>query len=215
MNEDRPAWLDALLEASRQGDRAEFDRQFVHCQKLILRSVEKQMSRRLRGRITPEDVAQEVQLKVAGDAAGKSFENLHAFRGWIDEIARNCLFDQERREFGLKRGTDPLSLEKTTPGGGSTDGWLRDAIPGPHPTPSKEVSKKEEIDGIPALLEKIPRDLREILRMAHFERLTHAQIASRTDMTPEAVRKAIARAYEACRKAAGPGKRPPGGISGT
>ncbi len=215
MEEERPSWFEAWLDASRRGDRAEFDRLFVHCQAIIRRSVEKRISQRLRKRVPPEDVAQEIQMTVYGEAPKARFENPRAFRGWVDELVHNRLVDHERKEFGLKRGTDPRSLEKTMPGGGSAPGWLRDAIPGPQPTPSKEVAKREEIDGIPALLEKLSPEDREYLRMSHFEGLTQAQIAARTGKSEEAVRKAISRAYAACRKFLGPGKPFPGGIPGT
>ncbi|MGH7149276.1 MAG: RNA polymerase sigma factor [Planctomycetota bacterium] len=215
MDENRPSWFDAWLGASRRGDRAEFDRLFVHCQAMIRRSVERQMSRRLRKRVPPEDVAQEVQMVVYREMPGARFENFRAFRAWIDELVHNRLVDHERREFGPKRGADPLSLEKTLPGGENAGRWLRDALPGSRGTPSREASKKEEVDGLGALLERIPAEFREILRMAHFEGLTQAQIASRTGKSPEAVRKAISRAYEACRKALGQGKGPSGGTSGT
>ncbi|HKB16906.1 MAG TPA: sigma-70 family RNA polymerase sigma factor [Planctomycetota bacterium] len=215
MPEDRSSWFDAWLDAGRRGDQAEYDRLFVHSQGMIRRSVEKQMSRRLRKRVSPEDVAQEIQMIVYREAPKARFENLRAFRGWVEELVRNRLIDHERKEFGPKRGTDPQSLEKTLPGGGSAPGWLRDAIPGSQSTPSREASKREDINGVPALLGKLPEDLREILRMAHFEGLTHAQIAARTGKSPEAVRKAISRAYEACRRLLGPGKGFPGGVSGT
>ena len=215
MEEDRSSWFEPWLAAERRGDRAEYDRLFPHCQAMIRRSVEKQISQRLRKRVPPEDVAQEIQMTVYREAPKARFENLRAFRGWVDELVRNRLVDHKRKEFGKKRGTDPKSLEKTMPGGGSAPGWLRDAIPGSQPTPSKEVAKREEIDGIPALLEKLSPEDREYLRMAHFEGLTQAQIAARTGKREEAVRKAISRAYEACRKFLGPGKGFPGEISGT
>jgi RNA polymerase sigma-70 factor, ECF subfamily len=214
VEEDRSSWFEAWLAAGRRDDRAEYDRLFSNCQAMIRRSVERQISQRLRKRVPPEDVAQEVQMTVYRGAQAARFENLRAFRGWIDELVHNRLVDLERREFGFKRGKNPQSLEKTLPGGGSAAGWLRDAIPGPQATPSREASKREDIDGIPALLEKLPDDLREILRMAHFEGLTQAQIAARTGKKEDTVRKAISRAYAACRKLLGPGKPFPGGISG-
>ncbi|MCI0587351.1 MAG: sigma-70 family RNA polymerase sigma factor [Planctomycetes bacterium] len=215
MEEDRSSWFEPWLAAGRRGDRAEYDRLFSHCQAMIRRSVEKQIGQRLRKRVPPEDVAQEIQMTVYGEAPKARFENPRAFRGWVDELVHNRLIDHERREFGDKRGIDPKSLEKTVPGGGSAPGWLRDVIPGSQPTPSKEAARREEIDGIPALLGKLSPEDREYLRMSYFEGLTQAQIAARTGKGEEAVRKAISRAYAACRKFLGPGKESPGGNAGT
>ncbi|HET6201417.1 MAG TPA: RNA polymerase sigma factor [Planctomycetota bacterium] len=212
-DDERDPWLEALLDAARRGDRAEFDRLFVRCQRIILRSVERQMGRRLRKRESPEDVAQEVQIAAFPKLAEADFPNLAAFHAWIDMLVFHTLVDDDRREFGPTRGISPRSLEDTTPGKDGDDVWLRDEVEADQLTPSKDAARREEIGGLERLLERIPPEHREILRMAHFEWLEVEEISARTGRSEEAVKKAIARGYEACRKVLGLGRGGSGGAS--
>jgi RNA polymerase sigma-70 factor (ECF subfamily) len=149
---------------------------------------------RLRGKVDASDVVQQALLA--------SVERFEQFRGespaewqrWLVAIvrneARNLLryWHQDRRHV---RAEDPVM-------GSRADGGAPDArsirIPHLAPTPSHQLAARQEASRLLEVLDRLPPDQREVLRLRHFEGLSHAEIAERLGKPADAVRQTWVRA---------------------
>lgn len=155
---------------------------------------------RLAGKADASDVVQQGLLA--------SVERLDQFRGsskeewqkWLVAIvrneARNLLryWHQDKRQVAKEDAvvgsravqTDPNAPERRLPGLGAT--------------PSHRVAAREEASRLLETLDRLPAGQREILRLRHFEGLSHAEIAARLDLSPDAVRQKWVRALRGLRR---------------
>ena len=67
-------------------------------------------------------------------------------------------------------------------------------------TPSHRAAAREEASHLLETLDRLPPAQREILRLRHFEGLSHAEIAARLDLSPDAVRQKWVRALRGLRR---------------
>ncbi len=108
-----------------------------------------------------DDVVQEVFLRVLRQL--KSLRDVEAFAGWLATIARNTVFDLQRREALRAEAPD----EPTVAG-----------------TQHDELEARAALAAIRAL----PEAYRETLAMRLVEGMTGPEIADRTGLTPASVR---------------------------
>lgn len=158
---------------------------------------------RLSGKADASDVVQQGLLA--------SVERLEQFRGhskaewqaWLVAIvrneARNLLryWHQDKRQVAAE---DPVVGSRAVR---SDPGLPERRLVGPGATPSHRVAAREEASQLLEVLDRLPPAQREILRLRHFEGLTHAEIAERLDLTPEAVRQKWVRAFKGLRRRMG------------
>lgn len=155
---------------------------------------------RLAGKADASDVVQQGLLA--------SVERLDQFRGtskeewqrWLVAIVRNEARNLLRYWHQDKR---QVAREDAVVGSRAVQG-SPDApevrLPGLQPTPSHRVAVREEASQLLETLDRLPPGQREILRLRHFEGLSHAEIAERLDLTPAAVRQKWVRALRGLRR---------------
>jgi RNA polymerase sigma-70 factor, ECF subfamily len=200
-DDDGRRTLEKTITAVRRGDHAEFERLLTAYRPLLAEAIRKGMDARLRSVMESEDVMQDVMLAAYRGIGEAEFADDGAFRAWLQTLVRHRLVDLVRRHFKTQRRVaGALSLDETVSPG--TDGAHRgDFVAAKGPGPTTIVSRRDSAEALEAVLARCrPKD-RELIRLIAIERLPTREIAARLGKKPEAVRKALARALEACRTA--------------
>jgi RNA polymerase sigma-70 factor (ECF subfamily) len=120
---------------------------------------------------------------------------------WLLAIERNLLFDaydfeqarrrdarRDRREQDLRALADALD--------DSTVAWEGVLPPAAGPPPSEVAARREELDRLTLLLDRLPPREREVMLLRHREGLGIAAIAERLNLTEGAVSGLLRRATE-------------------
>jgi RNA polymerase sigma factor (sigma-70 family) len=147
-----------------------------------------------------DDLVQLVQLRAIEKGAGFRYEGEEAFRGWLLELARNCLAD--RRDYWRARKRRPDRLLHLT--GTSSDAIARGGAapepPSSKPGPLTSASRREELRmAARALGTLLDRDCKLVRWTA--EDVPLAEQAERLKISYDAAEKARARALERFRRA--------------
>lgn len=151
----------------------------------------------LRGKVDASDVVQQALLA--------SVERFEQFRGespvewqrWLVAIVRNeaknllRYWHQDRRHV---RAEQPVM-------GSRADGVPGPSVRIPHlaPTPSQNLVARQEASRLLEVLDRLPPEQREVLRLRHFEGLSHGEIAERLGKPADAVRQTWVRALRGLR----------------
>ena len=102
------------VQSARSGDRASREALFErHGEKLRL-YVEFRLGPALARRVEVEDVVQETMLRAWRDIGQATLSGDGAFFGWLSTIARHVIADVARAARALKRGGEPLPLDRST-----------------------------------------------------------------------------------------------------
>ncbi len=138
------------------------------------------MSPQLRARMTPEDVAQEILLSVHRSLEQFRGENAPAFRAWLFAAAENRIRDLAANANAIKRRVpDPEPRSQTSPSG--------------------RAMKAESIRLLQEAIARLPEDYRRVIQLRRIEERDTADVASRMDRSPNAVRILYCRAIKALR----------------
>lgn len=193
--------LSQTLLAARRGERAEFERLMRSYTKFLHDLVIEGMGPRLRAVLEIEDVVQDVMLAVYRGIREADFPSDKAFRGWLRTLVRNRIIDLTRRHFGtLRHGTPPASLDETRVGANGQAVHTRDVVAADQRTVSSIVSRREAVEALDRILQGVPPQYRDLIRMIQVERLSTREIAVRMGKTPGAVRAMLSHALGACRQ---------------
>jgi RNA polymerase sigma factor (sigma-70 family) len=125
-----------------------------------------------------EEAAQQAFLKAWRAAA--SLDEDREMGPWLATIARRVAIDVHRSE--VRRGADPLES----------------VAPGDPALVSRERSPEDVYDvwEVRQAVAGLPADEREIVRLQHFEGLTHSEIAERLELAPGTVKSRSFRAHK-------------------
>jgi RNA polymerase sigma-70 factor (ECF subfamily) len=143
------------------------------------------LSRALRAKVEPEDVAQEVLLAVhqglpsfeGRGAAGEPGDD-RAFFAWVFKVAENRIKDLADYHGALKRQPGLLVSQSQT-------------------SPSQAALRNEDVARVARAVEELPDDYREVIRLRRFENLEVAEVAELMQRSPNAVRVLYCRALKA------------------
>lgn len=140
------------------------------------------MSLKLKQQLDPEDLAQDVLVRVNGSIETFEGREYRAFRGWLFKLAGNAIRDQAKY-FGAKKRQrpDPRSISQTSP--------------------SQRAARSEELDRMKEAIGLLRPDHQEVIRLRCFEDLSHAEVAERMGRTETAVRILYHRALKSLRQA--------------
>jgi RNA polymerase sigma-70 factor (ECF subfamily) len=125
-----------------------------------------------------EEATQQTFVK-AWRSAG-SLDDQREMGPWLATIARRAAIDVARGE--ARRGADPL-----------------ESVPAADPALSTEPQSADALFGaweVRAAVLELPPDEQEIVRLQHFEGLTHAQIAARLEVPAGTVKSRSFRAHK-------------------
>ncbi len=182
----RPASKDLAL--ARLGDREALDRVLARNHERFLRLADHCLGDHLRALVRPSDLLQSAYLDVVKTVARFDGESEETFVTWVARILENTVRDKRRYFDAVKRKRladsakpEPLS-EITDP---------------KQPTPSRQITAREDLDVVEKAAANLPEDYRRILDLCVRDAMTHEEAAARMGRTPTATRILLSRARAA------------------
>jgi RNA polymerase sigma-70 factor (ECF subfamily) len=178
----------------RNGDRRELAALFCAQQERLRRWVELRLDPRLRGRLSPADVVQDVYLAAERRLAhfGRSIDM--PFSVWVRLLAGQCLIDTHRRHLGAE--ARDVGREVGLPGVSPASSVVNIAalLAGDLTTPSEAAIRKETHNLLLDAVEAMDPLDREVLELRHFDELSNDEVARRLEIPKGTASKRYVRA---------------------
>lgn len=157
----------------------------------LLVVIQSRLGPSLLGRIDAEDILQESLVRAWRGYASAKFASPRAFRAWVLRIIDRRIKDALRSSGAIKRGG---GRKHVAPGS-----WGSIATPGSG-TPSRLARHREQAAAMSDAIERVPPDLREVVRLRLFHQLGLEQIATDLGLTMTEVRSRLRRGAELYRR---------------
>lgn len=186
-----------LLLRTQQGDPSALTRLLDLETSFLNTQIQMHLGDRLREVVEPDDVLQEVRIKILRTTQAVQFPNIAAFRGWLKLILLNCLRDLFRRHFRTKRRTHAPKPVDDEVHGSPQDGA---ELPAEQRGPSSIARLGEHVGFLRQVLSGLRPDQRRLLERVHFEHERLQDIAAQDGTSAGAVRMRYHRALRACRR---------------
>jgi len=139
----------------------------------------------MRRQLDPEDIAQEVYAKAFQGITGCRFENLAAFRGWLESLTLNVLRDQHRF---LRRKKRDIRREVQGPGNLSEScEQLFDRVAITDSTPSRKVGRAEAAATVLSSLARLTDDQRNVVELRFLRGQTVGEVAAHLNKSEAAI----------------------------
>jgi len=182
-------WTDAEAVARRvQEDRPR-----------LLAFVEQRMSAALKQRIDADDILQEVSLSAVRPTGGQSAAGAQrdAF-GWLCHVAEQRIIDAHRRYFGAAKrdGGREVSIDAPLESGGEAAGGLASLLAVSMTTPSQVLSRDAKEYRLKRLIDELPEEQRQAVRLRYVDGLPTREIAVRLGKSDVAVRVMLSRTMQ-------------------
>ncbi len=171
-----------LVHRARQGDREAFDSLIARFRPRLDRAVSARLGPELREKLEVGDIVQETILKALRSIESFEWRGEESFLRWLTGIAEYTLRDEVDRQ-RVRRTKD-----------------LPDELPHDDISPSTAVRREERFDRLEKALAKLPEEYRELIVLARVDGLPIQEIATRLDMTPNAVSQRLWRALRKLRE---------------
>jgi RNA polymerase sigma-70 factor (ECF subfamily) len=187
----------ARLNAARAGSGEALGQALEACRGYLLFIAQKELDADLRAKGGASDLVQETFLKAHrhfGRFHGSSEEELLA---WLRRMLLNNLADFRRLYLTAdkRRSTQEVNLESQDssfePGGG---------LAVKEPSPSKAAMNEEKAVALQEVIDAMPEDYTQVLRLRHQEEQSFEQIGAQMNRSANAARKLWARAVERLRE---------------
>ena len=184
-----------LVTAARDGSRTAFEDLFENVLPELRAYVRLHSGRRIRDRESTSDLVQSI--------CRQTLEDLHQFEGtgekqlkkWLFTLAMNKILQKDRfHRAGMRSASreiklPPRPLDSKSPG----DDQLLDCYKS-FCTPSVLVSANEEVARIEAVFDQLSEDYRQVITLACFLRMSHAEVAEELGRSEAATRMLLSRA---------------------
>jgi RNA polymerase sigma-70 factor (ECF subfamily) len=164
--------------------------------------VEGRLGSTLKGKVDPQDIAQEAAIKALRELPNTDLGSRDPF-GWLCHLAEECVIDAHRHFAASKRDADREQAGNVTPAEGSQD--FIALLAASMTTPSQAAVRNERENKLLAAIATLPENLREILRMRYVDGLATKEIAIRFKKTDVAVRVMLTRLVQQLQELLGPG----------
>lgn len=142
----------------------------------------------LRARESASDLVQSTCRELCESIGSLEFRDDSSFRGWLFTLAWNKIRSRYRHHLAERR--HPAREQRSLDAG---PGLVEELYSG-FLSPSGRASMREEVERLEAAFDRLPPDQREVLALARFAELPHAEIAERIGKTPQAARSLLYRA---------------------
>jgi len=189
--DDETGTTHTLLASASDGDRDALDELFARHRQRLIRMAKFRLDARLRGRIDPVDVVQEVHLE-----AFRRFEVYLAgadpmpFFLWLRFLTGQKVLELHRRHFGAQRRDVRQEVRfARAPRPGVSTVAIAEQLVGREPRPSEAAVMDEERIRLREALDAMDPIDREVLTLRHFEQLSNAETAAELGMTASATSK--------------------------
>jgi RNA polymerase sigma-70 factor, ECF subfamily len=165
--------------------------------------VEKRLGSTLKGKVEPQDIAQEAAIKALRELPQTDLTNRDPF-GWLCHLAEQCVIDAHRHFAASKRDAGREQAGNVHVAEASQDfiALLTASIT----TPTQAVVRNERETNLRAAIATLPEDQREVLRMRYVEGLPTKEIALRMKKTDVAIRVLLTRLVKQLQEMLGPGE---------
>jgi RNA polymerase sigma-70 factor (ECF subfamily) len=195
---------EGLLRGIARGDDAARQRLLDRHRHRLRQMVELRLDRRLRARLDPSDVVQEVLAEADAALADYLARRPLPFYPWLRQLAWDRLVELHRRHVAARRrsvtreeGDDPGPEDGSTPG-------LIDRLLDTQTSPSRRVLREELRGRVRSALDRLAARDREVLVLRHLEQLSTAETAAVLGVSAGAVKLRHLRALDRLRSVLGP-----------
>jgi RNA polymerase sigma-70 factor (ECF subfamily) len=178
----------ALIDQIGQGDRLALDQLLARCRANLREFVDYHLDPRLRPRLDPSDVVQEVQMEVVRRMDDFLRRRPMPFHLWVRKTAYERLLNLKRDH---RRARRSINREMPWPDRSSLL-LVRPLIQG-GPSPSQQAEAREFAEKVSQAVAELAETDREILTMRHAEELSYEEIGYLLDIEPAAARKRYGR----------------------
>lgn len=173
----------------------------------LLAHIAAQMSNALRGKIEPEDVAQEVNVEAVRTVGKMELGDRDPF-GWLCKIAERRIIDAHRRLFGAQKRSAAREVALQARGDDAEHAGVIDLLVASMTTASQAFSRNQREHLLIEALAKLPAEQRDALRLRYVEGLPSKEIAARLGKTDGAVRVMLSRSLKLLQELLGPQAAP-------
>ncbi len=188
------------IEEARQGSELALKKLLAAYYPVLHQRINSRMDPRIRARLEPEDLLQQIYLEVFRRISGFENRGPNSFLTWVLTIADGKLADAHRECFRKKR-----DLARELRNGGNALGEsafrLLDQAYADSTTPSRVVRRDEAVAAVVSCLEKLSDAHRDVLELRFLQGLSVADVASRLSKSEASVVAATKRALAALRTA--------------
>lgn len=161
-----------LLAAARAGDVAARNELFVQFQTYLNFVAQQVQQPELMAKAGASDIVQQTLLQATEEFENFRGQSAEQFRGWLRQILINEARTLGRRYHARRRNAQiELPLVTTD----STDSPRE--LPDSQLTPSSEAMAREQALWIQNCLEKLPEEMRQVIRMRNWDKLQFHEIA--------------------------------------
>jgi RNA polymerase sigma-70 factor (ECF subfamily) len=195
---------EGLLRGIARGDDAARQRLLDRHRDRLRRMVELRLDRRLRARLDPSDVVQEVLAEADAALADYLARRPLPFYPWLRQLAWDRLVELHRRHIAARRRS--VTREEggdQGPEDGSTPGLI-DRLLDTKTSPSRRLLREELRGRVRAALARLAARDREVLVLRHLEQLSTAETAAALGVSAGAVKLRHLRALDRLRSVLGP-----------
>lgn len=191
MHESPIDWTDAEAVAARVEQERPRLRAFV----------DQRMSAALKQRVDADDILQEVCLAAVRPVATQPATHVPQRDpfGWLCHVAEQRIIDAHRRYFGAAKrdGAREVSIDAPlASGGGAPGGGLASLLAVSMTTPSQAMSRDAKEFHLKALIEALPEEQRQAVRLRYVDGLPTREIAERLGKSDVAVRVMLSRTLQ-------------------
>ena len=151
------------------------------------------MDKKLRSKVESMDLVQEVLIHALRGLGDFTYRNEGDFVRWLSKIAENAFYDNLDKFYAGKRN---IHNEVRFNDCKSTTAGRFTGAPGPIDltTPSRIMSKKEDLARLEKAIDKLKPKYREVILLAKIEQLPYSQIGDRLGKSAGAVKMLVSRA---------------------
>lgn len=173
----------------------------------LLAYIQGQLGARLKRKVEPEDLLQEVSAEAVRSLPAMNLAERDPF-GWLCQLAQRRIIDAHRRFFGAQKRDAGREISLAAPTDESSRSPLENLLAASMTTASQAFSRNQREIRLLAALEALPADQREALRLRYVEGLPSKEIADRLGKSDGAVRVMLTRSLAKLQTLLGPDAAP-------
>jgi RNA polymerase sigma-70 factor (ECF subfamily) len=193
------AETEELLRRAGSGDDAARQRLLSRHRERLCRMVDLRLDRRLRARVDPSDVVQDVLAEADGALGEYLARRPLPFYPWLRQLAWERLVALHRRHVAAQRRSVTREETDTPPLPDDSALELIDRLIDRHSSPSHRLLRDELRSRVRAGLNRLAARDREVLTLRHLEQLSTAETAAVLGVTEGAVKLRHLRALDRLR----------------
>jgi len=184
-----------LVARAKKGDSSALEHLCGVYGERVRRLIRLRMGAELRSQLDSMDLVQDTLVAAVQGLDGFNYRNEGDFLRWLASITENRIRDHVDRMHAAKR--DVRRQVRMDTSDGRTGRHAAPVPPLATTTPSRVLSRNEDLDRLERAIDRLKPEYRNVLLLAKIEGLPHKEVADRLERTPAAVAKRLARAIVA------------------